>query len=236
MTVAILMPTYNEGQRLISTLDALRAKGTDFEGLLVLLVDDGSQPAVCLDQLPSATQDFRIILARHTVNLGQGAALETARQLALRHLDCVAFVTMDSDGQHGAKGALAVARAVEAGADVAFGNRFLAGSVVPIGRRALLRAARLFERTLTGLRLSDAHNGLRGFSRRALESIRIRQNRMAHATEITHSVSKEQSWSVVEVPVVVGYTRESLAKGQPTSGALRIVNDLLLRYLFGDRA
>ncbi len=35
--------------------------------------------------------------------------------------------------------------------------------------------------------------GLR--SRRALENICIRQNRMAHATEITHSVLKEQGWA-----------------------------------------
>ncbi len=41
MTVAILMPTYNEGNRLISTLEALRARGRDFGGLIVLLVDDG---------------------------------------------------------------------------------------------------------------------------------------------------------------------------------------------------
>lgn len=235
MTVAILMPTYNEGRRLISTLEELRLRGADFGGLIVLLVDDGSEPEVPFEHLPPAADGFRVFLVRHAVNLGQGAALETARRLAIKHCGCAAYVTMDADGQHGVDGALAVARAVEAGADVVFGNRFFAGSRVPLGKRGLLLAARLFERTLTGLRLSDAHNGLRGFSRRALESIHIRQNRMAHATEITHSVSKEQGWSVVEVPVLVGYSRESLAKGQPTSGALRIVNDLLLQYLFGDR-
>ena len=40
---------------------------------------------------------------------------------------------------------------------------------------------------------------------------------------------------VVEVPVTVRYTRESLAKGQTSLGAVVIVRDLLLQYLFGER-
>ncbi len=235
MTVAILMPTYNEGGRLVATLEALRERGAEFGGLVVLLVDDGSGLPVGIQQLPGATRDFRVRLARHALNLGQGAALETARRMALEHPGCTAYVTMDSDGQHSVDGALAMAQAVASGADVAFGSRFLSGSVIPPRRRALLRAARLFEWSLSGLRLSDAHNGLRGFSRRALERLRIRQNGMAHATEITLSASNKRGWSIVEVPVLVKYSQESLNKGQPTSSALGIVNDLLLQYLFGDR-
>jgi hypothetical protein len=140
---------------------------------------------------------------------------------------------MDADGQHDVDGAIAIARAVERGADVAFGNRFLGGSRVPARRRALLFAARLFEWSLTGLRLADAHNGLRGFRRRALEGLRIRQNGMAHATEITQRVSRaSDAFVVVEVPVSVRYTAATLAKGQRASGALAILRDLLLDFLF----
>ena len=38
----------------------------------------------------------------------------------------------------------------------------------------------------------------------------------------------------VEVPVTVRYTRESLAKGQTSLGAVVILRDLLLQYLFGE--
>jgi glycosyltransferase involved in cell wall biosynthesis len=236
MTVAVLMPVHNEAARLGATLEALREGAADFGGVAVFLVDDGSAPPIELADLPAPTAEFRIVLARHAVNLGQGAALETARQLALAAGPFASYVTMDSDGQHGALGALRAAQAIAAGADVAFGSRFRGGSEVPRGRRAVLAAARAFEWALTGLLLSDAHNGLRAFSERALARIVIRQNRMAHATEIRLRVSSLDALVVVEVPVTVRYTKETLAKGQPAAGALAIVRDLVHHYLFGEPA
>ncbi len=239
MTAAVLMPVYDDGAALARTLEALRAQTADFGELTVFVVDDGSQPAVDPESMPSPADGFRVVLARHAVNLGQGAALETARQLALREPPCSAYVTMDADGQHRVEDALALARAVQGGADVAFGNRFLGESNVPTARRLLLRAARFFERELTGLRLGDAHNGLRAFSRAALERVPIRQNRMAHATEITQRVSRacfdgDRPLFIVEVPVSVRYTPESLARGQRSLGAFDILRDLLLQYFFGE--
>jgi glycosyltransferase involved in cell wall biosynthesis len=234
MTLAILMPAYDEADALARTLSALRALSAQASGVTVFLVDDGSQRAIDPSNLPGPTSTFRLVLARHPINLGQGAALETARQLALREPPFDAYVTMDSDGQHGAPDALALARAIRGGADVAFGNRFLGDSNVPLVRGALLRAARTFERILTGLPVSDAHNGFRAFSRRALEAIVIRQNRMAHATEIKQQVASVPSLVVVEVPVSVRYTSETLKKGQSSIGAADILRDLIAQYLFGE--
>jgi glycosyltransferase involved in cell wall biosynthesis len=229
--VAILMPVHNGVAALRATLESLRSRA---EAMTVFLVDDGSEPAIAPSDLPEPTDAFRIVLARHVVNLGQGAALETARQLALKgatHFS--AYVTMDADGQHRAADAMNLARAIEEGADVAFGNRFLGDSNVPPARRAVLLLARWFERAITGLRLADAHNGLRAFGRSALERVRIRQNRMAHATEIKLLVSRAEL-RIVEVPVSVRYTKETLARGQTNAGAALILRDLMLQYLFGD--
>jgi hypothetical protein len=57
---------------------------------------------------------------------------------------------------------------------------------------------------------------------------------MAHATEIKQRVSKADQLVVVEVPVSVRYTAASLAKGQRSLGAVVIVRDLVLQYLFGE--
>jgi polyprenyl-phospho-N-acetylgalactosaminyl synthase len=234
MAIAVLMPVFDEASALGRTLAAVRDRAEAVGGVTVFVVDDGSDPRVAAADLPEPTPAFRMVLARHAVNLGQGAALETARQLALREPDYAAYVTMDSDGQHRVEDAEALAKAIEAGADVAFGNRFLGDSNVPLGRRLLLGAARSFERALTGLRLADAHNGLRAFSRRALERIPIRQNRMAHATEIKQRISRAGPLVVVEVPVSVRYSEASLAKGQSSLGAVVILRDLALDYLFGE--
>jgi len=232
--IAVLMPARNEGRALSDTLSMLRDATQGEHDLTVFVVDDGSEPPIELSALPAPHAAFRLVLARHITNLGQGAALETARQLALtcaREFD--AYVTMDSDGQP-ATDALALAEEILLGADVAFGNRFSGDSNVPRARALLLFAARLFERALTGLPLADAHNGLRAFSPRAVQHIVIQQNRMAHATEIKLRVAGAPSLTVVEVPVSVRYSRTTLAKGQSAFGAVRIVADLALQYLFGE--
>jgi len=243
--IAVLMPAFNEDGRLARTLDELRACAAEAT-LTVFLVDDGSVPTIDEVAIGVAAQGLRVVMARHAVNLGQGAALETARRLALEPRwapaegPFEAFVTMDSDGQHRASDVLALASAVAGGADVALGDRFAGGSEVPTSRRVLLAFARVFEHATTGLRLSDVHNGLRAFGPRAMTQMRIRQNRMAHATEISRRISrasaaraKDDALRVVEVPVSVRYTDESLAKGQRASGAIAILVDLFQGFLFG---
>ena len=247
------MPAFNEEGRLARTLSELathveQASAQAFEHVCVFLVDDGSCPPIDEAAVRSVAcgSRLRVVMARHAVNLGQGAALETARRLALdprwqpQEGAFEAFVTMDSDGQHQPSDVLSLAEAIAAGADVALGDRFAGGSDVPTSRRMLLALARAFERATTGLRLSDVHNGLRAFGPRAIARMRIRQNRMAHATEISRSISRasaeravDDQLRVVEVPVSVRYTGESLAKGQRASGAVAIVVDLFHGFLFG---
>jgi glycosyltransferase involved in cell wall biosynthesis len=239
------MPAFNEEGRLASTLEELRAL-TATAAVTLFLVDDGSVPPITEAVVASAAGGMRTIVARHAVNLGQGAALETARRLALDPRwtpvegAFEAYVTMDSDGQHRACDVVGLAAAIAAGADVALGDRFAGGSNVPASRRVLLAFARLFEQATTGLRLSDVHNGLRAFGPRAIAHMRIRQNRMAHATEISRSISrasaeraKDDALRLVEVPVSVRYTDASLAKGQRASGAIAILVDLFHGFLFG---
>src|SRR5262249_38111046 len=162
----------------------------------------------------------------------QGAALETARRMSL-HIEHEVFVTMDSDGQHRASDLPRFCAEIAAGADVVFGSRFLGieSESMPQSRKAVLQMARAFERFITGLDLSDAHNGYRAFSKRAIGLMALRQNRMAHATEIKQNVAQNPSLVVRELPVEIAYTAETLHKGQSSLGAFNILRDLLYGYL-----
>src|SRR5262245_43823691 len=102
MRVGVLMPAYNEGARHYATLAAHERCAEGLGGLRVFVVDDGSEPAVDARSLTSPTDHFGVVLARHVLNLGQGAALETARLIALARGPFAAYVTMDADGQHAA--------------------------------------------------------------------------------------------------------------------------------------
>jgi hypothetical protein len=116
-------------------------------------------------------------------------------------------------------------------ADFALGSRFLGEALnVPTQRRLLLRAATVFTRVTTGMALTDAHNGLRAMTRRGAERIRLRENRMAHASEILHQIA-ESGLRYVEVPVTIEYSAYSLAKGQRSRDMITILFDLFARRL-----
>lgn len=231
--LVIIIPTFNEGERLAATIERLNAQFlvTSQHRSRVVIVDDCSTKPVRLDALPEISE--RIALLRHPINLGQGAAIQTALDYALADDDAQLFVTTDADGQHDPANIPALLEPIVSGAtDIVFGSRFKnTSSNIPRARRVLLRGATAFERMLTGLDLSDAHNGFRAFNRTVAELMHIRQNRMAHATEIKQIVARSRV-RFSEVPVSVTYSAESLAKGQSNLGSLVILKDLVKSYLF----
>lgn len=220
-SVWVVIAAYNEDSQVGTVVS--RVLGT-FSNVVV--VDDGSSDATGEVALRAGAT----VLA-HPINLGQGAALRTGMDHALRQ-GAEFIVTFDADGQHRAEDALLmVERLRESDAEVALGSRFLGHAEnMPGSRRLLLKAATLFTRITAGLDVTDAHNGLRVFRRSAARSIPIRQNRMAHASEILEEIGR-QRLKYIEVPIVIAYTDYSMAKGQSGFGAFNILMDLLMARL-----
>jgi len=114
---------------------------------------------------------------------------------------------------------------------VVLGSRFLGRSInMPLKKTLLLKAAVLFTRLTTGMRITDAHNGLRLLTRYAAGRIHLRQNRMAHASEILGQICRAKL-SYAEAPVTISYTEYSLAKGQGVSNSFNILMELLVGRL-----
>jgi glycosyltransferase involved in cell wall biosynthesis len=204
--------------------------GTVIEGLLeefpnVVCVDDGST-----DGSARVAQAAGAVVVQHPVNLGQGAALQTGIEYALQDPDVDAVVTFDADGQHQVSDAKAMLARIRSGeADVVLGSRFLAGAAdVSWLKRLVLRTAALQSRLATGLELTDAHNGLRAFSARVAAGIQLRQDRMAHASELIQQLA-ELKPRLVEHPVRIIYTDYSKAKGQSLLNGVNILADLFYR-------
>ena len=215
--VWIVIAAYNEAAAIGDVVAGLIPEYPD-----VVVVDDGSE-----DNTARIARAAGATVVVHPVNLGQGAALQTGIVFALRN-DAKSIVTFDADGQHRVEDISRLLEALErSGADVALGSRFLGTALdMPSSRRTLLKAATLFTRLTTGLALTDAHNGLRAFRRKAAEKIKLRQNRMAHASEILEQIAANRL-SYVEVPVTIVYSAYSLAKGQKATNAITILADLL---------
>jgi glycosyltransferase involved in cell wall biosynthesis len=199
------------------------------QGYVTVVVDDGSR-----DATGEMAGKAGAIVLRHPVNLGQGAALQTGIDYALRQARDFAdfIVTFDADGQHRAEDIAVLIAALEThDADFALGSRFLGSATdLPLARRVLLKAAVSFTRLTTGLSLTDTHNGLRAMTRRGASRISLRQNRMAHASEFLDQIAQTGlPW--VEVPVTLEYSAYSLAKGQKLGDSLAILVDLSAKRL-----
>ena len=219
--ISVVIAAYNEARVIAGVVAGVIHAGYD-----VVVVDDGSS-----DRTRDLAAAAGAVVLRHPINLGQGAALQTGIEFALRQgADIV--VTFDADGQHRIADAARLVAALHThGADFALGSRFLGGAVnQPLSRRILLRLATLFTRLTTGLSVTDTHNGLRAMTRRGAGAIGLKQNRMAHASEILHQIA-DSGLKFVEVPVTIEYSAYSLEKGQSMGDALVILTDLFARRL-----
>jgi glycosyltransferase involved in cell wall biosynthesis len=219
--VWVVIAAYNEGPVIAGVIAGLRQMP-----YRVVVVDDGSADATA-----DLAQSAGAVVVKHPINLGQGAALQTGLEFALAN-GAEFIVTFDADGQHRTADIPVLLEALRKNrADFALGSRFLGTELhVPPLRRLVLRAAIWFTRVTTGLQVSDSHNGLRAMTRRGAGTIRLRQNRMAHASEILDQIATS-GLNYVEVPVTIDYSRYSMGKGQKSSDLVTILLDLFARRL-----
>jgi glycosyltransferase involved in cell wall biosynthesis len=211
---------YNEATMIASVI----------EGLLphfphVVCVDDGSK-----DGSPDVARAAGAVVVEHPINLGQGASLQTGFEFALSDPLMTEVVTFDADGQHQVADAIGMVDKIRSeNLDVVVGSRFLdSRTKLSPAKRTVLRAAAFYTRVTTGMELTDAHNGLRVLSRGLLEQVKIRQNRMAHASELIDQIGGlKATWS--EHPTHIVYTEYSKAKGQSLLNSVNILVELLFR-------
>lgn len=216
--IFLVIPAFNEAECVGEVVRQARRR-FDY----VIVVDDGST-----DDTGKVAGEAGAMVLCHMLNRGQGAALQTGIEYALRQ-EADVIVTFDSDGQHLFEDVQALLDPVVRGqCDIALGSRFLRGDCrVPLMRKLTLKLGVFFTRIVSGIRVTDTHNGLRAFSRHAAQQIRIRQDRMAHASEILDEIARLKL-RYVEIPTRVLYTDYSRRKGQKSSAALRIVWDFLI--------
>jgi polyprenyl-phospho-N-acetylgalactosaminyl synthase len=173
-------------------------------------------------------------LLNHLVNRGQGAALQTGIDFTSRKLFSDYVITFDADMQHQPEDIQCFVDAAlkNPNVDVLFGNRFASNNKnsIPKMRYVVLKVASLFERFLTGLKLQDAHNGFRCIRSSFFTKIKLSQDRMAHATELKQIVRRYKA-SFLEYPVQIEYSDKSLKKGQSNIDSVKILSELLERWL-----
>lgn len=216
----LVVPLYNEAT---VVREVVRTARETFAN--IVCVDDGSRDDSVAEALAGGA-----VVVQHPINLGQGAALQTGIDFALAQPGAEYFVTFDSDGQHRTEDAERMVERLRAEPlDIVVGSRFLDGRTRPgLLKKLVLRLAVIFERIMTGVKLTDAHNGLRALNRTAATRIRITQNRMAHASEIVSQIGSTKL-RYAEEPVLIIYTDYSRSKGQSLWNSVNILSELFIK-------
>ncbi|MDD4476944.1 MAG: glycosyltransferase family 2 protein [Patescibacteria group bacterium] len=216
-----IVPAFNEEKKIGRVISGLFEHGAE----KIIVVDDGSN-----DKTAENARAAGAIVLSHKINRGQGAALQTGDEYAFLN-GAEYAVHFDGDGQFNPADIIpAVDFLRKNNLDIVLGSRFLDGrSCLPFLKRYfVLPVARLVNYFLTGLKLSDAHNGFRVLSRRALAELKITRDGMAHNSEIV-ALIKEKKLEFAEFPVEVRY----FEYGQGTKEGIKIVLDIFMAKIIG---
>jgi dolichol-phosphate mannosyltransferase len=195
----VCLPTYNERENLERMVRALGDKAVD-----VLVIDDSS---------PDGTGE---IADRLSVELDYVSVLHRPRKEGLgrayvdgfRHVlagDAGLVLEMDCDFSHDPADVPRLIAAVEAGADLALGSRYVAGGGTGnwgLARRLISRGASIYTRVLL-MPIHDATGGFKCFRREVLESIDLETIDAAgyvFQIETTYRTLRK-GFRVVEVPI-----------------------------------
>jgi len=209
---------YNDEKMITKVIKDLNSKGYNN----VVVVDDGSKD----NGYSVVKKNTKAIVTKHIVNRGQGAALQTGMEIAIDR-GAKYIVHFDSDGQHDVKDLDHMLKTlIEGKYDIVLGSRFLQENKIPLKKRIVLKGGIVFTYILSGIWLTDVHNGLRVMTAETAKKLNLQHDRMEHASEILDKV-KSLNLKYKEVPVTIHYTDYSQAKGQSISNSINIAIKLI---------
>ena len=217
----VIIPTFNERENLPLILGRLHEARPDVH---VLVVDDDSPDGTgqLADELASAQPD-RIHVMHRTTKDGLGAAYLAGFGWGLAREYSV-LVEMDADGSHAPEQLHRLLDAVDAGADLAIGSRYIEGGMVrnwPRRRKALSKTANTYSRLMLGMDIHDITAGYRAYRREVLRTIdlsAVDSKGYCFQIDLTWRTISN-GFVVVEVPIT--FTERALGVSKMTGSNIR---------------
>ena len=226
--VTVAIPTYNERENLSQIVNAVSS-----QGYRVLIVDDSSPDGTGALADEMAARDPLISVVHRPEKQGLGPAYAAGFDKALSE-GAEVVVEMDADFSHDPADIPRLIEAVDGGADVAIGSRYVPGGSTPdwpLHRRLISKGGNLYARLMLGIPVRDATAGFRAFR---AESLRNLPYRTAEASGYGFQVemalrAHQQGLAIVEVPI----TFRDRAIGTSKMGTGIVVEAMKLVTIWG---
>lgn len=227
--IALVIPAYNPDSIIVDLINQMILNCFS----IIVVVDDGSN----IDSrkiFENIAKMPEVIVLRHSLNLGKGAALKTAFRYVLETYSnkVDAVVTVDADGQHTMGDIKKVAETIAHCRDcLVLGTRNFSKSV-PLRSRFGNRLTRRVLNLLSGLKLNDTQTGLRGISRQMLqESLKISSNHYEFELECLF-LAKQMNLQFVQIPIMTVYIDNNKSSHfKPLIDSIKIYF-IFLRFIF----
>ncbi len=214
--VLVVLPTYQEADNLDDVLRRLRAAVPAAD---VLVVDDSSPDGTAEVAKAMAEELGRVDVLVRPKKSGLGSAYRVGFREGLAR-GYEVLVEMDSDLSHDPAVLPALLAALDQGAALVIGSRYIAGGRIPnwsLYRRSLSRYGNRYAARLLRLDVADATSGFRAYDAAALEQIDlddVRAEGYGFQIEMTYRMSR--LGPVLELPIhFVDRTRGSSKMSLP---------------------
>lgn len=203
MSVAIVLPTYNEADNVERMLRSLRRVVPQ---ATIVVIDDASPDGTGRIAESCAAELGSIEVVHRAGKAGLGSAYRRGFRLAIdRGFDTI--VSMDADFSHDPQVVPNLVAEIERGADAAIGSRYVPGGGTrdwPLHRRVLSRWGNLYTGSILGVGVRDCTSGFRAYRASALAAIdpdSTTAEGYAFLTELVVRLSRSDK-RIVEVPIL----------------------------------
>jgi dolichol-phosphate mannosyltransferase len=198
----VCIPTYNEASNILALVERVHDAVPEAE---ILVIDDASPDGTGDLVRGRILKDARLELMARPAKLGLGTAYMAGFAYGLQHgYDRV--LTMDSDFSHPPDRIPALIKAIEDGAHLSVGSRYVPGGAIEgwaVNRRILSATANFVARQLLRLRTHDCTGGFRCYSLRALQFLVTRPLRSSGYSALFELLTRceRAGMTIVEVPI-----------------------------------
>lgn len=209
----VIIPTYNENENIERLIHAILSLDRE---LYVLVIDDNSPDSTgeIVENMAERASHIRVI--HRPYKMGLGSAHIEGFRFALRE-GFKNIVTMDADFSHNPEYISELIKAVEMGADIAIGSRYITGGeTVNWGnvRKFISHSANLMAKYIAGLKTFDSTGGFRCYRKEVLASIdfgHLRSNGYSFLMEILF-ICQRHGFKIREVPILFEDRRVGISK------------------------
>ncbi|MDQ3310744.1 MAG: polyprenol monophosphomannose synthase [Actinomycetota bacterium] len=171
MRLVIVLPTYNEADNIAAILHGVREAVGDAS---ILVVDDNSPDGTgrIADEIATELGNISVLHRQHKAGLGAAYRAGFAEVLDQEY---DAVVSMDADFSHDPASLPALRKALDHGADIVVGSRYVTGGGVtdwPVRRQLLSKWGNRYTRAVLGVAPYDITSGFRAYRSDALRTIK----------------------------------------------------------------